>query len=202
MMEGFSTVSEYKNKVVVKLPQVRLTTPLSGDMVENLRAGQRVYLNGIVYTGRDAAHKRLAEIMDLGKELPFELEGQVIYYVGPSPARPGRIIGSAGPTTSGRMDLYAPGLYARGLKATIGKGRRSPDVISAMRRYKGVYLAAVGGAAALISRSIKEAGVIAYPELGPEAIYRLVVEDFPAIVVNDTLGGDLYDEGIKIYSVE
>lgn len=184
------------------MTQIRLTTPLTDDVVENLRIGQRVSLNGKIYTGRDAAHKRLVELIEQGKELPFDPKGQVIYYVGPSPAKPGRVIGSAGPTTSYRMDSYAPKLYALGLKATIGKGRRSPEVIKAMKQYKGVYLAAIGGAAALIARSIKEAKVIAYPDLGPEAIHELVVEDLPVIVVNDTLGGDLYDEGIKIYSVK
>lgn len=184
------------------MTQIRLTTPLSDDVVENLRIGQRVSLNGKIYTGRDAAHKRLVELIEQGKELPFDPEGQVIYYVGPSPAKPGKVIGSAGPTTSYRMDSYAPKLYALGLKATVGKGRRSPEVIKAMKQYKGVYLAAIGGAAALIARSIKEAKVIAYPDLGPEAIHELVVEDLPVIVVNDILGGDLYDEGIKIYSVK
>lgn len=184
------------------MTQIRLTTPLSDDVVENLRIGQRVSLNGIIYTGRDAAHKRLVELIEQGKELPFDPKGQVIYYVGPSPAKPGKVIGSAGPTTSYRMDSYAPKLYALGLKASVGKGRRSPEVIKAMKQYKGVYLAAIGGAAALIARSIKEAKVIAYPDLGPEAIHELVVEDLPVIVVNDTLGGDLYDEGIKIYSIK
>jgi len=182
------------------MDRISLTTPLSAEVVENLRSGQRVSLNGIVYTGRDVAHKRLFECIGRGEKLPFDLEGQVIYYVGPSPARPGMVIGAAGPTTSGRMDLYTPQLYALGLKATVGKGRRSPEVITALRRYKGVYLAAVGGAAALIAKSIKEAKVIAYPELGPEAVYKLLVEDFPVIVVNDTVGGDLYDESIKLYS--
>lgn len=184
------------------MTQIKLTTPLSDDVVENLRIGQRVSLNGVIYTGRDAAHKRLVELIEQGKELPFDPKGQVIYYVGPSPAKPGKVIGSAGPTTSYRMDSYAPKLYALGLKATVGKGRRSPEVIKAMKQYKGVYLAAIGGAAALIARSIKDAKVIAYPDLGPEAIHELVVEDLPVIVVNDTLGGDLYDEGIKIYSVK
>jgi len=183
------------------LTQIRLTTPLSDEAVARLRIGQRVSLSGIIYTGRDAAHKKLVELIDQGKELPFDPRGQVIYYVGPSPAKPGKVIGSAGPTTSGRMDAYAPKLYALGLKATIGKGRRGQEVINAMKQYGGVYLAAVGGAAALIAKSIKKAEVIAYPELGPEAIYRLTVADFPVIVVNDILGGDLYDEGIKIYSV-
>lgn len=184
------------------MTQIKLTTPLSDDVVENLRIGQRVSLNGVIYTGRDAAHKRLVELIEQGKELPFDPKGQVIYYVGPSPAKPGKVIGSAGPTTSYRMDSYAPKLYALGLKATVGKGRRSPEVIKAMKQYKGVYLAAIGGAAALIARSIKDAKVIAYPDLGPEAIHELIVEDLPVIVVNDTLGGDLYDEGIKIYSVK
>lgn len=184
------------------MTQNRLTTPLTDEVVENLRIGQRVLLNGIVYTGRDAAHKRLVELIDQGKGLPFDPKGQVIYYVGPSPAKPGKVIGSAGPTTSYRMDSYAPKLYALGLKATIGKGRRSPEVIEAMKHYKGVYLAAVGGAAALIAKCIKDARVIAYPELGPEAIYQLIVEDLPVVVVNDTLGGDLYEEGIKIYATK
>ncbi|OPX84287.1 MAG: Fumarate hydratase class I, aerobic [Pelotomaculum sp. PtaB.Bin104] len=181
--------------------RIKLTTPLTDEVVEQLKIGQQVLLNGIIYTGRDAAHQRLIELIENNKELPFNLKGQVIYYVGPSPARPGRVIGSAGPTTSGRMDRYAPRLYALGLKATIGKGRRDHTVIMAMKQYKGVYLAVVGGAAALIARSIKKAEVIAFPELGPEAIYRLVVEDFPAVVVNDTTGGDLYDESIKNYSI-
>ena len=184
------------------MTQIRLTTPLSTEDVEKLRIGQRVSLNGTIYTGRDAAHKRLVELIEQGKELPFNPDGQVIYYVGPAPAKPGRVIGSAGPTTSYRMDPYAPELYKLGLKASIGKGRRSEAVINALKENKGVYFAAVGGAAALISRSIKACKVIAYPDLGAEAIHELVVEDFPVIVVNDTLGGDLYDEGIKIYAVK
>jgi fumarate hydratase subunit beta len=188
------------NSEVKQLPQINLTTPLSGDTAGKLRIGQKVLLNGIVYTGRDAAHKKLVDLLDQGMELPIELQGQVIYYVGPSPAKPGQVIGSAGPTTSGRMDAYAPRLIALGLKGMIGKGRRSPEVINAIKQYKSVYFAAVGGAAALIARSIKACSVVAYPELGPEAIHRLVVENFPVIVVNDTLGGDLYDEGVKIYA--
>ncbi len=184
------------------MTHIRLTTPLSDDVVEKLRIGQRVSISGKMYTGRDAAHKRLVDLIEQGKELPFDPKGQVIYYVGPTPAKPGKVIGSCGPTTSYRMDPYAPALYALGLKASIGKGRRSPEVIDAMKKHKGVYLAATGGAAALIARCIKEAKVIAYPDLGPEAIHELIVEDFPVVVVNDTLGGDLYDEGIKIYSVK
>lgn len=182
------------------MDRIKLYTPLSDTVVDRLRIGQQVLLNGIIYTGRDAAHKRFIECIDQGGKLPFALEGQVIYYVGPSPARPGQVIGAAGPTTSGRMDIYAPKLYALGLKATIGKGRRSPEVIKAMQQYKGVYLATLGGAAALIAKSIKKARVIAYPDLGPEAVYEFVVEDFPAIVINDIRGKDLYDESFKHYA--
>lgn len=184
------------------ITKIKLTTPLSDQVVEKLRIGQKVLLNGVLYTGRDAAHKKMIELLDNGQSLPVELKGQIIYYVGPSPAKPGRVIGSAGPTTSGRMDVYVPRLLALGLKGMIGKGKRTPEVIKAMKQYKAIYFAAVGGAAALISKCIKEAEVVAYPELGPEAIHRLVVEDFPAIVVNDTLGGDLYDEGNIIYAVK
>ncbi len=184
------------------MPQISLTTPLTDDVVEKLRIGQRILINGVIYTGRDAAHKKLVELLDQGKELPIDIKGQIIYYVGPSPAKPGQVIGSAGPTTSGRMDAYAPRLIALGLKGMIGKGKRSPEVIKAIKQHKSVYFAAVGGAAALIARSIKECTVVAYPELGPEAIHRLVVENFPVIVVNDTLGGDLYDEGVKIYAAK
>ncbi|MHB8918767.1 MAG: Fe-S-containing hydro-lyase, partial [Desulfocucumaceae bacterium] len=155
------------------MPQIKLTTPFSDETVENLRIGQKVLLNGLLYTGRDAAHKKMIELLDQGKPLPIDIKGQVIYYVGPSPSKPGHVIGSAGPTTAGRMDLYAPTLIALGLKGMIGKGKRSPEVIKAMRQYKSVYFAAVGGAAALISRSIKKCRVIAYPELGPEAIHEL-----------------------------
>jgi len=181
--------------------EIKLTTPVNDDEIKKLRIGQNVLLNGVIYTGRDAAHKKLVELLDSGQELPIDLKGQVIYYVGPSPARPGQIIGSAGPTTSGRMDIYAPKLIALGLKGMIGKGQRSPAVIKAMQKYNAVYFAAVGGAAALISKSIKKCEVVAYPELGPEAIYRLEVENFPVIVVNDTLGEDLYKEGTKKYSI-
>lgn len=182
------------------ITKIKLTTPLSDEVVEKLRIGQKVLLSGVLYTGRDAAHKKMIELLDNGQPLPVDLKGQIIYYVGPSPTKPDRVIGSAGPTTSVRMDAYTPRLLALGLKAMIGKGKRAPEVIKAMRQYKAVYFAAVGGAAALISKCIKEAEVVAYPELGPEAIHRLVVDNFPAIVINDTLGGDLYKEGTKIYS--
>ena len=179
---------------------IRLTTPLEDRDVEKIRIGDRVLLSGVIYTARDAAHKRLVQLLHEDKPLPFDLRGQAIYYVGPSPAKPGNPIGAAGPTTSYRMDAYAPELIARGLKAMIGKGARNQDVRDAMRQYKAVYFAAIGGAGALIARSILSAEVIAYPELGPEAIRRLEVKDFPIIVANDIHGGDLYSEGMKTYA--
>lgn len=177
-----------------------LTTPLTEAQVEDLEVGDTVLVNGVVYTARDAAHKRLVDLIEQGLPLPFELEGQVIFYVGPSPARPGRIIGAAGPTTSYRMDPYAPQLLARGLKAMIGKGKRSPEVIDAMVKYKAVYLGAIGGAGALISQAIKAAEIIAYEDLGPEAIRRLVVENLPTFVINDCRGNDLYQLGRQRYA--
>jgi len=184
------------------MTRAKVRTPLAPEVVENLRIGQQVLLSGKLYTGRDAAHKKLIELLDRGEELPIDLQGQVIYYVGPAPARPGKVIGSAGPTTSGRMDAYAPRLLEMGLKGMIGKGYRSAEVVEAIKKYKAVYFAAVGGAGALIAKSIKKAQVVAYPELGPEAIYELEVEDFPVIVINDVFGGDLYKEGRKMYAVE
>lgn len=178
---------------------VRLTTPLSDTDVAALRTGMAVRLTGTIYTGRDAAHRRLFELLQRGEEPPIPLEGQVIYYVGPSPAPPGRPIGSAGPTTSYRMDPFTPLLLSKGLKAVIGKGMRSAEVKEALRQHRAVYLTATGGAGALLGGAVKEAEVVAYPELGPEAIRRLVVEDFPALVVNDIYGGDLYDEGRRRY---
>jgi len=154
-----------------------------------------------LYTGRDSAHKKLIDLVKEGKDLPIDVKGQMIYYVGPTPARPGKPIGSAGPTTSYRMDSFAPTLYAMGLKGTIGKGARSAEVKESLKKNKAVYLASVGGAGALISKSIVEAEVIAYPELGPEAIRRVKVQDFPCIVINDMYGGDLYEEGKKQYHI-
>lgn len=180
---------------------VTLTTPLTDEMVSSLKIGDKVFLNGVLFTARDAAHKRLVELLDAGKTLPFDIRGQVIYYVGPSPAKPGRVIGAAGPTTSYRMDPYAPRLMELGLKGMIGKGKRSSAVKEAIIKYKAVYLGATGGAGALISRAIKSAEVIAYEELGPEAIRRLTVENFPAVVINDTFGGDLYEEGLRQYRI-
>lgn len=179
---------------------IRLTTPLKVEDVEKLRIGDQVLLDGVVYTARDAAHKRLIQLIEAGEKLPFELEGQVIYYVGPSPPKPGQAVGAAGPTTSYRMDAYAPELISRGLKGMIGKGARNQAVKDAMQQHKAVYFAAIGGAGALMAQSILSAEVIAYPELGPEAIRRLEVKDFPVIVVNDTHGGDLYVEGVKTYA--
>jgi fumarate hydratase subunit beta len=179
---------------------IRLTTPLTNVDVEKLRIGDRVILTGVIFTARDAAHKRLIQLLETGESLPFDLQGQVIYYVGPSPAKPGRPIGAAGPTTSYRMDAYAPELISRGLKGMIGKGARNQAVKDAMQQHKAVYFAAIGGAGALMAQSILSAAVIAYPELGPEAIRRLEVKDFPVIVVNDTHGGDLYVEGVKTYA--
>ena len=178
----------------------RLRTPLNDEVVTALHAGDRVLLSGVIYTGRDAAHKRLFDLLQEGRELPVDLRGQVIYYVGPTPAKPGRVIGSAGPTTSGRMDAYTPALIAYGLRGMIGKGIRSQAVREVMSVYKAVYFGATGGAAALISRCIKKAEVVAYEDLGPEAIHRLEVEDFPLIVINDAYGGDLYAEGVKAYA--
>jgi len=169
-----------------------LTTPLSDEDVCKLAIGDVVLLTGTIYTARDAAHKRLVESLDKGETLPFDLKGALIYYVGPSPAPPGRPIGAAGPTTSYRMDSYAPRLHSLGLKATIGKGKRSDEVKAALTAHKAVYFGATGGAGALLSQCIKAAKVIAYEDLGPEAIRELTVADFPLLVINDTKGGELY----------
>ncbi len=178
---------------------IKITPPLTDADVERLKAGDKVLITGVIYTARDAAHKRLVELLDKGEELPFDPKGQIIYYVGPTPAKPGDVIGSAGPTTSGRMDAYAPRLLECGLKGMIGKGQRNAEVIEAIKKHKGVYMAGVGGAAALIAQSIKKSEIIAYEELGPEAIRRLEVENFPAIVANDSEGGDLFSAGVKKY---
>jgi fumarate hydratase subunit beta len=161
-----------------------------------------VLLSGVLYVARDAAHKRMVEALEKSKLLPFDIKGQTLYYMGPSPAPPGRVIGSAGPTTSARMDVYTPRLLAAGLKGMVGKGVRSKEARDAMRKHKAVYLAAIGGAGALISKTIIKSEVIAYPELGPEAILKLEVKDFPATVINDIYGGDLYTEGKKKYKLK
>jgi fumarate hydratase subunit beta len=181
------------------IEEIKLVTPLDDQSVERLKIGDRVLLSGYVYSARDAAHKRLIDLLDRGEQLPFDVKGQVIYFVGPTPARPGRPIGSAGPTTSSRMDKYSPRLIAQGLKGMIGKGFRSPEVIEAMKKYKAVYFAAVGGAGALLAQRIKESEIVAYEDLGPEAIRRLNLDNFPVIVVNDCRGNDLYREGVKKY---
>ncbi len=178
---------------------MKLTTPFKTEDLEKLKAGDTVEITGVIYTARDAAHARLVDLLEKGEKLPLELEGQVIYYVGPTPAKPGKVIGSAGPTTSYRMDPYAPKLIEQGLKGMIGKGARSAEVKAAIKEHKAVYFAAVGGAAALIAKSIKKAEVIAYEDLGAEAIRRLEVENFPAIVINDIYGNDLYEEGQAKY---
>jgi fumarate hydratase subunit beta len=177
-----------------------LTVPLTTDVVSTLKAGDTVRLTGVVYTARDAAHKRLVDLIAGGEELPIPLEGQVIYYVGPAPTPPGKVIGSAGPTTSYRMDPYAPTLIMHGLKGMIGKGERTEPVVESMKKHGAVYFAATGGAAALISKSIKAVEIVAYEDLGAEAIRRLEVEDFPLIVAQDCHGGNVYRDGQKAFA--
>jgi fumarate hydratase subunit beta len=177
-----------------------VSPPLSDADVESLRAGDRVRLTGVLYTARDAAHARLLSLMESGQALPVELRGQIIYYTGPSPARPGDVVGSIGPTTGGRMDKYTPPLLRLGLKGTIGKGARSQAVKDALREHKGVYFGAIGGAGAVLSRFVTRLDVVAYEDLGTEAIRRLEVLGFPAIVINDCHGGDLYQDGVAQYA--
>jgi len=179
-----------------------IETPLSDGDVEALRAGDRVRITGVLYTARDAAHARLMPLMEAGQPLPFDVRGQIIYYTGPSPARPGDVVGSVGPTTGGRMDKFTPKLLALGLKGTIGKGARSQPVKDALRAHTGVYFGAIGGAGAVLSQFVRKLEVVAYEDLGTEAIRRLEVEGFPAIVVNDCHGGDLYQDGVKAYARE
>ncbi|MBU1864417.1 MAG: Fe-S-containing hydro-lyase [Candidatus Omnitrophica bacterium] len=169
-----------------------MKTPLSEDDVRTLHAGDTVLLSGFLYTARDAAHKRLIEHMDKGEDLPFDVKGHVVYYVGPTPAKQGKVIGSAGPTTSYRMDAYTPQLIAKGLKGMIGKGSRSHNVVESLKKNTAVYFVAVGGAGALIARCIKKVDIVAYPDLGPEAIRRIEVDEFPVIVANDCYGGNLF----------
>ncbi|MFC1670142.1 Fe-S-containing hydro-lyase [Spirochaetota bacterium] len=177
----------------------KITTPLSDKIVSNLKIGDKILLSGKIYSARDTAHNRLVKLIEKGESLPFDIDGQVIYFVGPTPARPGNPIGSAGPTTSSRMDAYSPGLMEIGLKGMIGKGGRSREVVDAMVKHGAVYFMAVGGAGALISKCIKKSKVIAYEDLGPEAIMEMEVEDLPVIVINDIKGNDLYVEGVKKY---
>jgi fumarate hydratase subunit beta len=177
----------------------RITLPVSGKDIRSLRCGDSVLLTGTLLTARDASHKRMAETLAKGAKLPFDIGGQTIYYTGPAPAKPGHVIGSAGPTTGSRMDKYTPVLLEQGLKCMIGKGRRSAEVRQKMLKQRAVYLAAVGGAGVLLSRSIKKMDTVAYAELGTEAVFRLEVVDFPAVVINDIYGGDLYDSGKAAY---
>ena len=180
----------------------QISAPIDKKTAEELTAGDYVYITGTIYTARDAAHKRMKETLDRGESLPFDIKGQMIYYMGPSPAREGRPIGSAGPTTASRMDKYTPALIAEGMRGMIGKGLRGKEVVEACVKYGAVYFVAVGGAAAVISQSIKGEEMIAYEDLGPEAIRRYEVEDFPAIVCIDAEGNDFYKVGIAKYSKE
>ncbi len=176
-----------------------INSPIEVEVIERLRVGTRVLISGVVYTARDAAHQRLVQVLNRGDSLPFDLKRQTLYYMAPSPARPGQVIGSAGPTTSGRMDIYTPPLIAAGLRAMIGKGNRSTEVKEAIKKYKAVYFVTIGGAGALLSKAIKKAEVVAYEDLAAEAIMRLEVADFPAIVANDAYGGDLFQQGKTRY---
>lgn len=177
----------------------KITTPLTAEKVKGLRAGDSVLLSGTVYTARDAAHKRLIDLLDRGEKLPIDVEDAIIYYVGPTPTKPGNTFGSAGPTTSYRMDPYAPRLLDIGLKGMIGKGLRSEEVVDAIKRNTGIYFAAIGGAAALIGKSVLSAELIAYEDLGAEAIRKLEVKDLPIVVVIDSEGNNLYEEGQQAY---
>lgn len=180
----------------------QITTPLTDETVQSLKCGDMVNISGVIYTGRDAAHKIMVEAIEKGEELPVDWNGQVIYYAGPTPAKPGKVIGSCGPTTSGRMDAYSPTMMQQGLKGMIGKGPRSKEVVDAMVEHGVVYFAAIGGAAALIADSVKECDVIAYDDLGPEAVRRLRVENYPCIVVIDSQGNNLYEQGVAQYRID
>ena len=179
-----------------------VATPLSDADVEALKAGDRVRISGVIYTARDAAHGRLFPLIEKGEKLPIDVKGPIIYYTGPSPARPGDVVGSIGPTTASRMDKFTPSLLRIGLKGTIGKGYRGQPVKDALRRYKGVYFGGIGGAGAVLSQYVKKLEIVAYEDLGTEAIRRLEVENFPAIVLNDCHGGDLYQDGQKQFARE
>ncbi len=178
---------------------ISLTLPLTREKARELKAGDSLLLNGVIYTARDAAHKRLCELVAAGKELPLDVKDSVIYFVGPTPAKEGQAIGSAGPTTSYRMDAYSPTLIAKGQTGMIGKGKRGPEVIAAMKEYGAVYFGAIGGCGALLSKCIKKAEIVAYEDLGAEAIRRLEVEDFPVVVIIDSEGNNLYESGRADY---
>lgn len=179
-----------------------LTTPLTYDQVKDLKAGDQVSITGVIYSARDAAHKNMVEALNNHRPLPVEVKDQIIYYAGPTPAKPGKAIGSCGPTTSGRMDAYSPAMMEQGLRGMIGKGPRSKEVIEAMKKHGAVYFAAIGGAAALIADTIKKVEIVAFPDLGPEAIRRMEVENYPCIVAVDCEGNDLYKIGVKQYRME
>ena len=181
------------------MANVKITTPLTRDKVKDLKAGDSCLISGVIYTARDAAHKRLCELVAAGKELPMDVADSIIYFVGPTPAKPGQAIGSAGPTTSYRMDAYSPILIEQGLTGMIGKGKRGPEVIAAMKKHGAVYFGAIGGCGALLSECIKEAEIVAYEDLGAEAIRRLVVKDFPVVVIIDSEGNNLYETGKANY---
>ena len=183
------------------MANVKVTAPLSREDARKLKAGDSCLISGVIYTARDAAHKRLCELVAQGKELPMDMKDAIIYFVGPTPAREGQAIGSAGPTTSYRMDAYSPTLIAQGQTGMIGKGKRGPEVIEAMKEHGAVYFGAIGGCGALLSKCIKKAEIVAYEDLGAEAIRRLEVEDFPAIVIIDSYGNNLYETGRKAYLV-
>ena len=182
--------------------EIRLTPPLTDEDVERLKSGDRVLITGTIYTARDAAHRRLVDALDKGEALPLEIEGQILYFAGPSPAREGMPVGSIGPTTSYRMDAYSPRLLALGLKGMIGKGGRNDAVLDAIKEHKAIYFGATGGAGAILARAVKAVEIIAYEDLGPEAIRRLEVEDFPVVVINDCHGGDLYATGRESYRAQ
>ena len=178
---------------------LQITSPIDSKVIKKLKAGTRVLISGVIYVARDAAHRRIVEALDKGEPLPFDIKGQTVYYMGPSPAKPGQIIGSAGPTTSIRMDVFTPKLLAAGLRAMIGKGSRSPAVREAIKQNKAVYLVTTGGASALLARTIKKVEPVAYEDLGAEAVLRLTVADFPAIMANDIYGADLFEQGRAQY---
>ena len=181
---------------------IELATPISDETISSLHMGDMVYLSGKIYTARDAAHKKIDALIEAGKKPPFDFYGQVVFYAGPSPAKPGRPIGSVGPTTAGRMDLYAPLLIAKGLKIMIGKGLRKKEVVDAIVKHNGLYFAATGGIAALMARCVKSAKVIAFEELGTEAVRELVVEKFPVVVAIDSHGENLYESGRAKYCID
>jgi fumarate hydratase subunit beta len=179
----------------------KITTPLAEDQIKDLKAGDQVSITGVIYTARDAAHNFLVETLKAGQSLPVDFKDQIVYYAGPTPAKPGKVIGSCGPTTSSRMDAYTPAMLEQGLRGMIGKGPRCKEVIESMKKNGAVYFAAIGGAAALIADSIKSVEIVAYPELGPEAIRRMEVVDYPCIVAIDAEGNNLYESGVKQYRV-